>query len=214
MATEVIKNETSSFKEININTNNDSNKMDIEEIRMNIDIIKQTETSIAAHKDFNKIDNENDNSDSEARNNRKKVPEEVINKVLNDQNKNKDDKKSENDKKAKEQEDRNEQLKKLLKKVPKKKKEVFAFNLNWDTVVKHELVEGKMHPWLKKKSMELFGNEETVFIDLILKKLRNKEKPEEVAKRLEKVLDEDSMKFVAEMWRTLIFETLKAECFS
>ena len=53
-----------------------------------------------------------------------------------------------------------------------------------------------MHPWLKKKSQALFGNEERVFIDLILKKVRNRERPEDIAKRLEKVLDEDSMVFL------------------
>jgi hypothetical protein len=80
----------------------------------------------------------------------------------------------------------------MLAEIPKKRAKIFAYEIDWNLIVSANIVEGKMHPWLKKKSTDLFGNEERVFIDLILKKLRNKEKPEEIAKRLEKVLDEDS----------------------
>ena len=159
---------------------------------MNIDIIKQDSNQQRVDTNNFKIELHNDDNDQEEADqvmrNRKKLPEEHINKVISDQHNTQTNQTSttnnkEDDKKMKQEQDNRNELKRLLKKVPKKKKEVFAFDLKWDIIVKHDLVETKMHPWLKKKSMELFGNEEKVFIELILKKLRNKENPDEVAKR-------------------------------
>ena len=65
------------------------------------------------------------------------------------------------------EESRNE-LKKILKMVPKRKKDIFAFEIDWDLIVNKDIIECKMHPWIKKKSNELFGNEEKVFIGTIL----------------------------------------------
>lgn len=168
----------------------------------------QNVSSIGKPDNFND-DEEDTGNDENIKNKRPKIQQELLNKVLLNDIVIKDDKSEKNDvvddkEKTNDEllEEKRSELTRLLKKIPKKKREIFAFEIDWDLVHTHSIVENKMHPWLKKKSMDLFGNEERVFIDLILKKLKYREKPEEVAKRLEKVLDEDSMKFVADMWRT------------
>jgi hypothetical protein len=47
-------------------------------------------------------------------------------------------------------------------------------------------------PWLKKKTVELIGKEESYFINMVLKKLRDKETPKQLEEHLEKVLSEDT----------------------
>lgn len=47
-------------------------------------------------------------------------------------------------------------------------------------------------PWLKKKTLELIGKEETYFINMILKKLKSRESAENVELQIEKILAEDA----------------------
>ena len=217
-----IKKSASQWNDLNISSSSmDTEKIDSSLLNINIKSIESNNNVASIGKPDNFNDEEEDTGKYEdTKYKRPKVPQEHLNKVLNNDIVIKDEKSEKNegsDKKEKTDdqliEEKRSEMIKLMKKIPKKKKEIFAFEVDWDLVQKCDIVEGKMHPWLKKKSMDQFGNEERVFIDLIQKKLKYREKPDEVAKRLEKVLDEDSMKFVADMWRTLIFEILKAKKF-
>ena len=55
-----------------------------------------------------------------------------------------------------------------------------------------DLLEKKIKPWLVAKSKEYLGAEETNFINMILKKLANRESPYDILKKVEIVLEEDA----------------------
>ena len=59
-----------------------------------------------------------------------------------------------------------------------------------------------MRPWLVIKCKEYLGQEEKVFIDAIIKRLLNKEPPQNIVNKvLNKVLEEDSEVFVTIIYR-------------
>ena len=43
--------------------------------------------------------------------------------------------------------------------MPKKKKDVFSYYIDWGLVEKNNIIDAKMHPWLRRQSDKLFGNE-------------------------------------------------------
>ena len=49
-----------------------------------------------------------------------------------------------------------------------------------------------MKPWLYKQSKEYIGQEEAEFVNIILKRLANRDSPQQVLKKVEKLLDEDA----------------------
>ena len=55
------------------------------------------------------------------------------------------------------------------------------------------------------------GNEEAIFIDLVLKRLRKKDSHVKILKKVSIILDKDSDDFVYKLWRMLIFQIMKAE---
>jgi len=69
-------------------------------------------------------------------------------------------------------------------------------------------------PYLLKKSKEWLGQEELSFVELIVKKIVQRCSPDKLVKHVYKVLDDESEKFIATLWRMMIFETLKYERFS
>ena len=54
------------------------------------------------------------------------------------------------------------------------------------------MLEKKVKPWLVNKSIEYMGVEEPNFINLILKRVANMEPPEEILKKVEKLLDDEA----------------------
>jgi hypothetical protein len=53
-------------------------------------------------------------------------------------------------------------------------------------------VEKKVKPWLYKQSKEYMGQEEAEFVNIILKRLANRDAPQQILKKVEKLLDEDA----------------------
>ena len=49
-----------------------------------------------------------------------------------------------------------------------------------------------MKPWLCKQSVELLGQEEMDFVNVVLKKLANRESPQQILRKVEKLLDEEA----------------------
>ena len=80
-----------------------------------------------------------------------------------------------------------------------------------------------MKPWLCKQSIDLLGQEEMDFVNVVLKRLANRESPQNILKKVEKLLDEEAevinliiftlsfKDFMMKLWRMLIFELLKLE---
>eukprot|EP00331_Platyophrya_macrostoma_P020680 CAMPEP_0176468914 /NCGR_PEP_ID=MMETSP0127-20121128/39426_1 /TAXON_ID=938130 /ORGANISM="Platyophrya macrostoma, Strain WH" /LENGTH=603 /DNA_ID=CAMNT_0017862673 /DNA_START=84 /DNA_END=1895 /DNA_ORIENTATION=+ len=103
------------------------------------------------------------------------------------------------------------ELEKIISKIPKAKNELFEFPINWTLLLQSDLTERKIRPWLSQKTKEYIGDEEINFINMILKKLVNKESPKEIIKKVSIVLEDDAEEFVIKMWRMIIFELLKLE---
>ena len=59
-------------------------------------------------------------------------------------------------------------------------------------VVQSDLTEKKIKPWLIQKCKEYIGAEEINFINMILKKLSNKDSPNDILKKVSIVLEDDA----------------------
>lgn len=106
-----------------------------------------------------------------------------------------------------------ELIKKLVRKVPKKKKDIFAYKIDWDLIEKNKIIEKKIAPWVKKKWTDMIGNEEegeTLVMNVILEKLVDRSSAQEIYEIMEKIFAEEAEDFVKKLWRFIIFEVLKA----
>jgi len=155
-----IKKSASQWNDLNISSSSmDTEKIDSSLLNINIKSIESNNNVASIGKPDNFNDEEEDTGKYEdTKYKRPKVPQEHLNKVLNNDIVIKDEKSEKNegsDKKEKTDdqliEEKRSEMIKLMKKIPKKKKEIFAFEVDWDLVQKCDIVEGKMHPWLKKK---------------------------------------------------------------
>jgi len=104
-----------------------------------------------------------------------------------------------------------DQVKSVIEKIPKEKDELFAYEIDWDTVQQHNIVEKKMRPWIDKKIVEYLGEEEKTLTNFITSKMASRVYPSEILGQLQLVLDEEAEIFVVKMWRMLIFELLTAK---
>ena len=127
------------------------------------------------------------------------------------------------------------ELQGLISKIPKNKRDLFDFKINWNLLAKvatlqpldlqSDLVEKKIKPWLCKQTEQYIGEQEIGFVNMILKKLANKESPQQILDKVKDLLDEDAevwgllllltlQDFIMKLWRMLIFELLKLESLS
>jgi len=96
-------------------------------------------------------------------------------------------------------------------KLPKKTKDVFAYRLDWDLLNKYKTLDRVVFGWLSKKIKEMLHSEEIELVNLLIKKLAQKETPENMVKQLKSWLEEDTEDFVKKLWQVLIFEDMKAK---
>ena len=61
-----------------------------------------------------------------------------------------------------------------------------------------------MKPWVTKKTMDYMGEEEKSFIEYVLKRLRKKDPPKKLIKKVYEILEEDSQEFVYQLWEWII----------
>eukprot|EP01016_Furgasonia_blochmanni_P044260 TRINITY_DN6135_c0_g1_i13.p2 TRINITY_DN6135_c0_g1~~TRINITY_DN6135_c0_g1_i13.p2 ORF type:complete len:309 (+),score=74.29 TRINITY_DN6135_c0_g1_i13:1182-2108(+) len=99
----------------------------------------------------------------------------------------------------------------IISKIPTKKSDLFAWPINWTYMATHNLLEKKVRPWLGTKCVEYIGAEEPAFINMILRKLANRESIYDILKKVEVVLESDAEDFMMKLWRMIIFELLKIE---
>ncbi|CAD8141900.1 unnamed protein product [Paramecium pentaurelia] len=108
--------------------------------------------------------------------------------------------------------DLKEELKQIFATIPTEKEELFNTQINWQLFAQSNLLEKKIRPWLRERCIEYLSQEERVFIDAIIKRLFNREKPQTIINKVvKKVLDDDSEQFVIRMWKMIIFELRKLE---
>ncbi|CAE8613878.1 unnamed protein product [Polarella glacialis] len=102
-------------------------------------------------------------------------------------------------------------MRNLIKQVPTDKKKAFEFEIDWQCVHDHNIIEKKLRPWVKKKVTEFLGNEEQGMIEFIMRKVTAQSKPEGILAELEGFLDDEAENFTLKMWRMLIFEVLRVK---
>ena len=103
------------------------------------------------------------------------------------------------------------ELENIILQIPKSKKDLFDYPINWTLFATSNILDKKVKPWLVNKSIDYIGTEEPAFVSMIYKKVANRESPQEIIKKVEKILDEDAEDFVMKLWRMIIFELLKAK---
>lgn len=93
----------------------------------------------------------------------------------------------------------------VASRIPKDKDELFKFPVDWTIVERHDLIQGKLRPWVVKKIKEYLGEEEKTLIDFITHQLARHCKPKDLLNELRLVLEEDADLFVQKLWRILIY---------
>ena len=58
------------------------------------------------------------------------------------------------------------------------REELFAYEINWQVVEKHNIIQSKMRPWIVKKIIEYLGEEEKTLTEFILTKLGQRAPPQ------------------------------------
>lgn len=106
---------------------------------------------------------------------------------------------------------RDDEMRRLIQQVPTDKHKAFAYDIDWDAVDDHNIIEKKLRPWVKKKVTEYLGAEESGMIDFIMRKVGSRTKPDAILRELEGFLDEEAANFTLKMWRMLIFEVLRVK---
>lgn len=106
---------------------------------------------------------------------------------------------------------RDDEMKRLIQQVPTDKVKAFAFEIDWQAVHDHNIIEKKLRPWVKKKVTEYLGAEEQGMIEFIMRKVTAHTSPEVILRELEGFLDEEAENFTLKMWRMLIFEVLRVK---
>ena len=89
-----------------------------------------------------------------------------------------------------------EELKKIFMSIPSDKNKLFSVPIDWalfatvhiylygSIYYQSNLLERKVRPWLVNKCIEYLGEEEKVFIDAIIKRLINKETPQNIINKV------------------------------
>ncbi len=76
--------------------------------------------------------------------------------------------------------------------VPNSKEELFKFPINWPIVIKNDILDNKLKPWLTRKTKEYLSEEEPTLISMILKKVANKSSPYEIIEKIKVIFEEDT----------------------
>jgi len=106
---------------------------------------------------------------------------------------------------------RDDEMRRLIQQVPTDKAKAFAYDIDWQSVHDHNIIEKKLRPWVKKKVTEYLGAEEQGMIEFIMRKVGSHTKPDIILAELEGFLDEEAENFTLKMWRMLIFEVLRVK---
>merc|ERR1711865_1155418 len=75
---------------------------------------------------------------------------------------------------------RDDEMRRLIQKVPTDKAKAFAYEIDWEIVHDHNIVEKKLRPWVKKKVTEYLGAEEQGMIEFIMRKVSSQTPPAKI----------------------------------
>jgi len=88
---------------------------------------------------------------------------------------------------------------------------LFAYPLQWPLLVKHDVFERVVRPWVGKKVKEYMGVEEPAVVQHIMKIVGGRPTPEVMADKVKEIMDEKTKEFVEKMWQTMVFEEMKIQ---
>lgn len=94
--------------------------------------------------------------------------------------------------------------------IPKEKVELKDYSIPWDFIIKYEILPMKINQFLKKKIDSFLGDgDNSSFLQFIMNLLESRSGFTKVEESLYSVLDTDTEYFVLQLWKALIYETLK-----
>lgn len=82
--------------------------------------------------------------------------------------------------------------KNLLEKVPRKRKELYAFNLSWNALAQNRILEKKLGPFISKLLVEYVGQDDRNLVQMVTRMVVNRDDPDKIEKNLAKFLEEEA----------------------
>lgn len=90
--------------------------------------------------------------------------------------------------------------------LPKTKEQVFAFELSYEGLEQHNVVERIVRPWVAKKIKEYLGVEEEAMIRLVINHVTNRLSAHALYEKVAPILDDVAENFVLKLWQVILFE--------
>lgn len=98
---------------------------------------------------------------------------------------------------AQEKDDKMRLREKITESITSKTKtQIFNTTLDWSEIVKHNLLELKVRPFIAKKTIHYMGEEEKFFIKYVMGRLRKQDSAQKLIKKVYELLEDDSEEFV------------------
>lgn len=101
--------------------------------------------------------------------------------------------------------EKRELVEELIGSIPTDKEQLFYRKLDW-SLLDENLMGNRIRPWVTKKIAEYMGEKEVDLIDFVCTQLNSHIDGASMLREVAIVLDDEAEKFVAHMWRLLIFE--------
>eukprot|EP01069_Polyplicarium_translucidae_P006334 Polyplicarium_translucidae@DN2943_c0_g2_i1.p2 len=102
-----------------------------------------------------------------------------------------------------------ELMQKIAQHVPTEKERLFEVEIDWELLLKNDILESKLRPWVMKKVTEFLGVEESDMVDFIMENMEKQPLPSELLEHLSDFLDDEAEGFVERLWKVLVFEQLR-----
>lgn len=99
----------------------------------------------------------------------------------------------------------------ILEKIPSEKEKLFSMEIAWDIIDKYNIVHNKIRPYITKKIVEYYGEEDEQMIDYICSRVSERVNPQEILDELSDVMEDEAQVFIPRLWRLLIYEMKLAE---
>lgn len=90
--------------------------------------------------------------------------------------------------------------------MPKAKDDVFNFELTYEVLDQHTVVERIVRPWVAKKIKEYLGVEEEAMIRLVINHVANRNSAQALFDKVAPILDDVAENFVLKLWQVILFE--------
>eukprot|EP00347_Sterkiella_histriomuscorum_P022680 403337558 len=104
-----------------------------------------------------------------------------------------------------------EKTKELYAKLPKSKEDIFKSPLNWNSLLRYDVIEKVGRPWIGKKVKEYMGVEDQSIVSLIIKILNQKLDHQQLQAKMKDIFDKKTEEFVMKLWQTFTFENMKID---